>query len=286
MVSFGVAMFLTDYSMQPIALAKALEERGFESVFFPEHTHIPASRESPWPGGAELPKEYWHTHDPFVALGAAAAVTTNLKLGTGISLIPEREPIGMAKAVASLDMISEGRVLLGIGAGWNAEEMGTHGTAFADRWKVTQERVEAMRAIWTQEEAEYHGEYVNFDKLWSYPKPVQPGGPPVILGADTKWAYKRVVDYADGWMPIFGRKDVREGLTQIRRVAEEAGRDMSTISLGVFGAPAKQEIVESLVEAGFERLIFWLPAEDADGILPLLDDYASFVESFRAGSGG
>ena len=157
MVSFGVTMFLTDYSMQPMELARALEERGFESVFFPEHTHIPASRESPWPGGAELPKEYWHTHDPFVGLTAAAAVTKTLKLGTGICLIPEREPIGLAKTVASLDMISGGRVLLGIGAGWNVEEMGDHGTAFKDRWKITRERVLAMREIWTQEEAEYHG---------------------------------------------------------------------------------------------------------------------------------
>ena len=279
MVSFGVTMFLTDYSMQPMELARALEERGFESVFFPEHTHIPASRESPWPGGAELPKEYWHTHDPFVGLTAAAAVTKTLKLGTGICLIPEREPIGLAKTVASLDMISGGRVLLGIGAGWNVEEMGDHGTAFKDRWKITRERVLAMREIWTQEEAEYHGEFVDFDKLWSYPKPVQQGGPPVLIGANTKWAYQRVVDYGDGWMPIFGRKDVLQSLAELKQVAEEAGREMSTIQLGVFGAPAKAEVVEGLVEAGFERLIFWLPAAGEEEIVPRLDKYASFIES-------
>ena len=285
MVSFGVAMFLTDYSIQPIELAKALEERGFESVFFPEHTHIPVSRRSPWPGGAELPKEYWHTHDPFVGLAAAAAVTTNLKLGTGITLIPQREPIGLAKTVASLDMISGGRVLLGIGAGWNAEEMGNHGAAFADRWAITRERVLAMREIWTQEEAEYHGKYVDFDKLWSYPKPVQPGGPPVLIGADTKWAHRRVVDYADGWMPIFRGKDLRESLSALKQVAEEAERDMSTISLGVFGARAKEDVLTGFVEAGFERLLFWLPAAGEDTILPLLDSYVPFIESFAVGTG-
>lgn len=286
MADFGVTMFLTDYSMQPIELAKALEERGFESVFFPEHTHIPTSRRSPWPGGAELPKEYWHTHDPFVGLTAAAAVTEKLKLGTGICLIPEREPIGLAKTVASLDMISGGRALLGIGAGWNAEEMEDHGSAFKDRWKITRERVLAMREIWTQEEAEYHGDFVNFDKLWSYPKPVQAGGPPVLIGADTKWAYERVVDYADGWMPIFGRKDVREGLESLKQVADKAGRDMSTIQLGVFGAPAKQEVVEGLIEAGFERIVFWLPAAGEEEIMPRLDNYASFIESLGVATGG
>ena len=285
MADFGVTMFLTDYSMQPMELGRALEERGFESVFFPEHTHIPASRRSPWPGGAELPKEYWHTHDPFVGLTAVAAVTEKLKLGTGICLIPEREPIGLAKTVASLDMISGGRALLGIGAGWNAEEMEDHGTAFKDRWKVTRERVQAMREIWTQEEAEYHGDFVNFDKLWSYPKPVQAGGPPVLIGADTKWAHQRVVDYGDGWMPIFGRKDVREGLESLKEVADKAGREMSTIQLGVFGAPAKEEVVEGLIEAGFERIIFWLPAAGEEEIVPRLDRYAAFVESLGVTAG-
>ncbi|MCY3919402.1 MAG: LLM class F420-dependent oxidoreductase [Chloroflexi bacterium] len=279
MATFGVTMFPTDYSIQPVALGRALEERGFESVFFPEHTHIPASRRSRWPGGDDLPQEYWHTHDPFVALGAIAATTERLKLGTGICLIPERDPILLANVVASLDLISNGRVLLGIGAGWNAEEMENHGTAFKDRWPVTKERIQAMRQIWTQEEAEFHGAHVDFDKIWSYPKPVQAGGPPVLIGADTPWAHQRVVDYADGWLPIFGRSDVRDSLAALRIVAEQAGRDMSTIELSVFGVPPREEIVTGLIEAGFQRILFWLPPAGEDEIIPRLDRYAAFIES-------
>ena len=180
MIDFGLLMFSTDYAIGPDILAKEAEAHGFESLFLPEHTHIPASRKSPWPGGDELPQEYWHTYDPFVALSMAAAVTEKLKLGTGISLITERDPILMAKQVASLDYLSKGRVVLGIGAGWNAEEMENHGTPFVHRWKILRERMLAMREIWTEEEAEYHGEFVDFDKIWAYPKPVQVGGPPVL----------------------------------------------------------------------------------------------------------
>ncbi|HWN92576.1 MAG TPA: TIGR03619 family F420-dependent LLM class oxidoreductase, partial [Verrucomicrobiae bacterium] len=177
-MKYGVAMFPTDYAIQADALARELEARGFESLWLPEHTHIPTSRKSPWPGGADLPRDYWHTLDPFVALGAAAAVTKTLMLGTGICLVIERDPIILAKEVASLDFISGGRVLFGIGGGWNAEEMEDHGTPFGERWKILRELIAAMKVIWTQEEAEYHGKYVNFDKLWSYPKPVQKPYPP------------------------------------------------------------------------------------------------------------
>ena len=279
MVSFGVSIFVTDYSIQPVPLARALEERGFESVFLTEHTHIPASRTSPWPGGAELPPEYWHTVDPFVALGAMAAVTEKLRLGTGITLIPERDPILMAKVVASLDFLSNGRVLLGIGAGWNAEEMENHGTAFADRWKVTRERVLAMREIWTNEEAEFHGDFVNFDKIWAHPKPVQAGGPPVMIGADTKWAYQRVADYADGWLPIYGRNDLGESMAKMRSAAAEAGRDMSTITTGAFGVPAREEVIAELSEIGFERLALRLPSEGEPEIIERLDRYATLIET-------
>ena len=181
--------------------------------------------------------------------------------------------------VASLDLISNGRVLLGIGAGWNAEEMENHGTAFKDRWPMTRERVLAMRQIWTQEEAEFHGEHVDFDKIWAYPKPVQAGGPPVLIGADTKWAHRRVVDYADGWMPIFGRSDVRDSLAALRIVAEQAGRDMSTIHLSVFGVPPREEIVTGLIEAGFQRILFPLPPAGEDEVIPRLDRYAALIES-------
>ena len=201
---FGVSIFPTDYSIQPVEIAKEAEARGFQSLFFPEHTHIPTNRNTPFPGGGELPKQYWHSHDPFVALGACAAVTSEIRLGTGICLIIERDPITTAKEIASLDMISNGRTIIGIGAGWNREEMENHGADFKNRWQIVKEKVEAMRAIWTNEEPEYHGKYVDFDPIWSYPKPIQDGGPPIWMGANSKWVFERIADYADGWMPIGG----------------------------------------------------------------------------------
>lgn len=280
MTDFGVLMFPTDYAIQPIPLAKALEERGFESLWFPEHTHIPASRRSPWIGGGELPKDYWHTHDPFVALTAAAAATTRLKIATGICLVVERDPIQLAKEVASLDVISNGRLILGIGAGWNAEEMENHGVPFAKRWRVVREKVLAMRAIWTQENAEYHGEHVRFDPIWSWPKPLQPGGPKVVLGAESKWAPARVADYCDGWMPILGRggpEALAPRLEEVRRAWAEKGRDPNALDLSIFGVPPKEEIVHGLVALGFRRMIFAIPAAGPDVVLPLLDRYAAIA---------
>ena len=270
MPDFGVCMFPTDYAIQPVPLARAAEERGFESLFFPEHTHIPASRRTPWPGGAALPKEYWHTHDPFVALGAAAAVTTRLKLATGICLIIERDPLTLAKEVASLDTISNGRVILGIGGGWNAEEMENHGVPFAQRWKVLREKVLALRAIWTEENAEFHGEYVNFDPVWSWPKPVQKNGPPILLGADSKWAAERVVEYCDGWTPIAVRGDASKGLARLREAAARAGRKFDSLNLTVFGVPPKEGAAR-WIEQGFHRILFGLPPASPDVVLPILD---------------
>ena len=215
-MKFGAFMFPTDYSIGPVELAREVEARGFESLWFPEHTHIPTNRESPYPGGGELPQEYSHTLDPFVALGAAAAVTERIKLGTGISLVVERDPIVLAKEVATLDQISNGRVLLGIGGGWNREEMSNHGTDPTHRWKLMRERIEAMKAIWTQDEAEYHGEFVDFDPIWSWPKPVQRPHPPIILGNAGAGAVRRVVRYADEWMPIGGRVNMSERLDDLR----------------------------------------------------------------------
>ena len=191
-MDIGITMFATDYAMRPDDLAAACEERGFESIWFPEHTHIPASRLSPWPGGAELPKEYWHTHDLFVALMAAAGATKKIKIGSGICLVIERDPIVLAKEVATVDQLSNGRLLFGIGGGWNAEEMENHGTPFKKRWKVLRERIEAMKEIWANDEAEYHGEFTNFDKIWSYPKPAQKPHPPILLGT-FNGGLKRVV---------------------------------------------------------------------------------------------
>ena len=218
-MKFGAFMFPTDYSIGPAELATEVEARGFESLWFPEHTHIPASRQSPYPGGGELPQEYSHTLDPFVALGAAAAVTERILLGTGISLIIEHDPITLAKIVATLDQISGGRVLLGVGGGWNREEMSNHGTDPSRRWKLLRERIEAMKAIWTQDAAEYHGEFVDFDPIWSWPKPVQQPHPPIILGNAGAGAVGRAVSYADEWMPIGGRVDLPQRLQELNAQA-------------------------------------------------------------------
>ncbi|MEQ8692090.1 MAG: LLM class F420-dependent oxidoreductase [Pseudomonadales bacterium] len=276
---FGVTMFPTDYSIQPVALARAVEERGLDSLFFPEHTHIPASRATPFPGGTDLPEMYWHTHDPFVALGAAAAVTERIQLGTGICLVIERDPITLAKEVASLDMISNGRFILGIGAGWNREEMENHGANYPKRWAVVREKVLAMKAIWQEDEAEFHGEWVDFDPIWSYPKPVQAGGPPIWIGANSPWVFDRVAEYADGWMPIGGLG--KGNMERMESALGERGRDIKDLDLALFGAPADQAQLAGRIEQGFDHLIFNLPAEEADAILPRLDKYAALAEQMR-----
>ena len=280
---FGVTMFPTDTAIRPDELARALEERGFESVWFPEHTHIPASRRSPWPGGPELPEMYWRTYDPFVALTAAAMATTTLKLATGICLIVERDPITTAKEIASLDMLSNGRFIFGIGGGWNAEEMENHGTPYKRRWRLLRERVLAMKAIWTQEEAEFHGELVDFDKLWAYPKPVQQPHPPIIMGGDGPRTFDRVVEFGDGWMPIYGRATSSGGpsfpekIKILKQRVADAGRDSASVSVSVFGAHADTEMVEKLQEYGVDRAVFGLPPAASDVILPLLDRYAELI---------
>ncbi len=286
MTQFGTVIFPTDYAISPVALAQALEARGFESLFVPEHTHIPASRRTPWPGGADLPKEYWHCHDPFVALAAAASATQRLKLGTGISLVTERDPIVMAKQVASLDFISGGRLLLGVGAGWNAEEMASHGINYADRWKVLRERVLAMRAIWTEEEAEFHGEFVDFEPLWSYPKPLQAGGPPILFGASSRWAWARIAEYADGWCPIYqnpnraaaGALDYAAGIRATREAWAAAGREGEP-DFTIYGVPPRQNQVEALIELGFNRIVFALPPAAADTVMPLVDRCAELANA-------
>jgi probable F420-dependent oxidoreductase len=277
-MKYGVAIFPTDYAIRVDELAKATEQRGFESIFFPEHTHIPTSRRTPYPLGGELPPEYSHTIDPFVAMTMAAAVTKNLKLATGICLVIERDPIVLAKEVASVDLASNGRVIFGIGGGWNSEEMENHGTAFKSRWKLLRERVEAIKALWTKEEASYHGEFVNFDPVWCWPKPVQKPHPPILLGSHGQRGMQRVVRYCDGWLPNAGRGvDLPAQIMQLRRVAEEAGRDPKTISITAFAAPAERKTLTQYEAAGAERAVFFLPAAGADKVMPLLDQYAKLL---------
>src|SRR5215470_1310361 len=280
---FGVMMFATDYAIRVDELACEAEARGFESLWLPEHTHIPASRRTPWPGGPELPKEYWHSHDPFVALATAAAVTRTLKVATGICLLIQRDPIITAKEVASLDFVSNGRFLFGIGGGWNQDEIENHGTLFKARWKLLRERVEAMKVIWTEDAPQYHGEFVNFDPMWSWPKPVQKPHPPILLGGHSPKILQRVVDFCDGWMPIGIRaSNVLEGIHDLHRRAEKAGRDPKTISLTIFGAPADESVIEQYRDAGVQRITFGLPPAERDKALRTMDRYAELVRKQAA----
>ena len=278
---FGVTMFPTDTAIGPVEVARAVEERGFDGLFFPEHTHIPASRATPFPGGGDLPEMYWRAHDPFVALGAAAAATERIRLGTGICLVIERDPITLAKEIASLDTISNGRAVIGIGAGWNREEMENHGADYKNRWAVVREKVLAMREIWNTDEAEFHGQYVDFDPLWSYPKPVQDNGPPIWIGANSKWVFDRVADYGDGWMPIGG---LGSGNMERLKVALDArGRKVEDIDLALFGAPPDAGEIRGRMGQGFDNFIFVVPPATRDVVLPLLDRYAAVVAEVKAG---
>jgi probable F420-dependent oxidoreductase len=277
-MKIGVFYFPVDYGIAIAELAGELERRGFESLFLPEHTHIPTSRRTPFPAGGELPKRYAHTHDPFVALSFAAAATTRLRVGTGICLIPERDPIVTAKAVASLDQLSGGRFEFGIGGGWNVEEMENHGARYQTRFKLMRERILAMKALWTEEAAEFHGEMVDFDKVWSYPKPAQRPHPPILLGGESDYTLRRVVEYCDGWFPRPARGwDIRHELARLQRMAEAAGRDPGSLSVSVFRAPADRTALEQYREAGVERAVLEIPDQERDDILRLLDAYAPLL---------
>ena len=274
----GLFIFTTDYSFRIDELARAAEERGFESLFVTEHTHIPTSRRTPFPGGGQLPKEYSHTLDPFIGLMAAASVTRNLKIGTGICLVIEHDPITLAKTIASLDLLSNGRFLFGSGAGWNAEEMENHGTEFKSRFRLLREQILAMKEIWTKDEAKYRGEFVNFDPIWSYPKPAQKPHPPILLGGESGHTLQRVVDFCDGWFPRGRNADaILPGLADLKARAARAGRDASKISVSVFGAKAERAALDTYASAGITRAILRLPSEGRDVVLPLLDQYAKLI---------
>src|SRR5271166_2948204 len=275
---FGAAIFFTDYSMTPSALAKALEDRGFESLWAPEHSHIPLSRRSPWPGGGDLPKPYYDVMDPFVTLTAAAAATTTLRIGTGVCLVSQRDPIQTAKLVASIDQVSGGRFLFGIGIGWNAEEMEDHGTVFATRAKLVRERVEAMKLIWTQPTAEYSGEFVKFGPMMAFPKPVQQPHPPVIVGGAYPQAARRAVRYGDGWIPLTGRGDIFASMAKFREMLKEAGRDEASCPITLFGCADDADTLQRYRDLGVVRACVSLPAAKADTVLPILDKWAGLIK--------
>jgi probable F420-dependent oxidoreductase len=267
-------MFSTDYTIEPVRLGRLAEERGFDSLLLTEHTHIPASRETPYPGGGELPREYSHCNDPFVGLAMVAAVTERLKVGTGICLVVERDPIVTAKEVATLDHLSAGRFLFGVGAGWNFEEMRNHGTDPRRRFRIMRERIEAMKAIWTQDEAEYHGEHVDFDPIWSWPKPAQRPHPPVLIGGRGEKVLDRVVAFGDEWMPnrIDDPEELGERITELQRRAERAGRERIPVS--VFGAKPDAGFVERLGAAGVSRCFFYVRPEEPGDVERQIDELA------------
>ena len=276
----GAAMFFTDYSMSPGELGKALEERGFESVWAPEHSHIPLSRKTPFPGGGDLPKKYYDAMDPFVALMAAAAVTTRLKVGTGVCLVNQRDPIQTAKLVASIDQLSGGRFLFGVGNGWNQDEMENHGTVYASRHKLSRERIEAMKSIWTKSKAEYHGEFVNFDPVMAWPKPVQKPHPPVLIGGAFPYAARRALRYGDGWMPIRMRAsyaDVRDLLPKFHAMAKEADRDLASLPITIWGSKEDESELKRDRDLGVERVVVSFESEKADKILPELNRWAKLA---------
>ena len=281
-MKFGVTMFTTDYSISPSELAVAAEERNFESLWLPEHSHIPLPRTSPWPGGGELPKMYYDVMDPFIALASAASVTKKIKLATGICLVVQRDPIQVAKEVATLDQISKGRFLLGVGGGWNAEEMANHGTIdFKSRFKLMDERLQAMRTIWMEAKPEFNGEYVKFGPMMTWPKPVQKPYPPIIVGGGFPHGAKRAISYGDGWMPIGGRMDVAELVPRFRQMAAEAGREPDELPITSFGLQPEEDKIKRTIDAGIDRIIFALPPELPDKVLPILDSFAEIATKYN-----
>lgn len=281
-MKLGVVIFPTDKSIQPVELAREVEARGFESLWFPEHSHIPTSRETPWGGrknAPPLPECYWRSHDQFVALAAAAAVTSKLRLCTGITLVAQRDPIWLAKEVASLDMISGGRFELGIGYGWCAEEMRNHGLDYKKRRAILREKILLMKALWTQDEAEFHGEHIHFEKSWAWPKPVQRPHPPIILGGGIgPSTAAHIAEFCDGWIPIASRYSIEDGRAMIGEACRTAGRDPASVNLQIFylGAVTADDLAKDR-DRGAIRGVLPLPSEGREKVLPVLDSYAKLL---------
>jgi probable F420-dependent oxidoreductase len=284
MLKFGVSMFFTDYSMRPGELGQALEQRGFESVWAPEHSHIPVSRKTPFPGGGDLPKKYYDCMDPFVTLTAAAMATTTLKVGTGVCLVAQRDPIQTAKLVASIDTVSGGRFLFGIGNGWNQDEMENHGTEFKSRHKRARENVEAMKEIWTKSKAEYHGEFVNFEPMMTWPKPVTKPHPPVIVGGAFPYSARRAIRYGDGWIPQAARggyKEIADMFPDFRKMCAEAGRDPNSIAITVWFPRKDPDLMKRYMDLGVERVVFNCDSEPAEKVLPEIDAIGELMAKVR-----
>lgn len=275
-MKYGVFIFPTDTSIRPDQLAKEVEARGFESLWFPEHSHIPTSRKTPWGGQKDappLPEQYWHTHDQFVSLTYAASVTTTLRLGTGITLMAQRDPIWTAKEVASLDNLSGGRVIFGVGYGWNKEEMASHGVAYAERRALMREKILLMRALWTEPEAFFEGEQLSLEPSWAWPKPMQQPHPPIVMGAAPgPKTIRDIVEYCDGWIPLATRHDIAGQVEKVRAAVAESGRDPERFEVTAYSVKTHQ--VDHLSEAGVDRAVFSLPPLGPEVVIPKLDDWA------------
>ena len=278
----GVNIFLTDQSIQPVRIGEELEARGYESLWVAEHSHIPTSRLTPWGGtknAPPLPEEYWRTHDTFVALAAVAATTDRLKIGTGITLVAQRDPIWLAKQVASLDVISGGRLEFGIGYGWNREEMANHGVDHTIRYQLVAEKIGLMKALWTQDRASYSGELVHLEESWAWPKPVQDPHPPIIMGSGSgPKAFTAIAEFCDGWMPV-GPRNLAEGIATLHGYLERAGRDPSEVEIGVYGARPDLEKWREWKSLGVSRVLIFLPPAPAEVVVPLLDEYRPLIDT-------
>ena len=283
-MDIGIYIFPTDQTINPVELAREVEDRGFESLWFPEHSHIPTSRATPWggrDGAPPLPEFYWRTLDPFVTLGACASVTSTLKIGTGICLVAQRDPIHTAKEVASVDALSNGRMIFGIGYGWNKEEMADHGTKYTERRQLLRENILAMKALWTQDEASFDGEIVKFESSWAWPKPTQKPHPPIVLGgsAGPKTA-AHIAEFCDGWMPIGGRYALSKW-SEVEAACEAIGRDPATVDLGVFGGPPDEAKLTELREFGVTRAVLTMPQGPRDEVMAELERVTPLVEAMR-----
>jgi probable F420-dependent oxidoreductase len=279
MLKFGISLFFTAYSMTPTALAVELEQRGFESVWSGEHSHIPAALQTQFPGEGGIKRHYYDVMDPFVTLTAAAMATKTLLIGTGVCLIAQRDPIQTAKLVASIDHISNGRFLFGVGNGWNREEIENHGTAFASRHKRARETIEAMKQIWTQPEAEYHGEFIDFAPINAWPKPHQKPHPPILAGGAFPYSARRAIRYGDGWVPgrTGGHRDIVDLIPRFRQMAAEARRDPASIPITAWYPERDLALMHRYHELGVERVVFSVPSATAETVLPALDEIGALM---------